>query len=306
MLVGILLFLSASLKILQIIKTIKFKTLLSNNLFLINLGIIIFALSFTAGSIAKQWQIYYLGSIISVFVIGGGVLVDIKNIHLQIEKLIPFIKEDLIKNLSFSNISNEKISEMLIVLGKKINLDTFVIIKITNQDINNVIGIKLYEMISNIIKVKLDDEIGEENFILIPISNNVVGIALSVLNGSFDKDFYFLDYIEKIRDEIINKTELKIAIGIGKSYKELENLRNSYFEALSAEEYAEMIGNNNIIHVDNMKEPYKEGIKYPLKEKEDLLHNVRIGDVDSITKSLEIFFNEISKFYKRKTGSFKS
>ena len=49
-------------------------------------------------------------------------------------------------------------------------------------------------MISKYHKVKLDDEIGEENFILIQISNNVVGIALSVLNGSFDKDFYFFDF----------------------------------------------------------------------------------------------------------------
>lgn len=296
-LVGLFLLSGSLIKILELKKKSVFKELIKDKLFIINIGIFIFGVSFVIGSVTKQWSIYYLASVLSALIIGMGVLIDVRQLHLQVEMFIPFIKEDLLKNISFSNSTNENVSEMLNLLGKKNSLDTFLIINFKNS-ISKDVQMSDYEKISDIVKKRLEDDIGDENYIIFPLSSNLIGIAISVNEGL--KNVYLMDIVENLRNEMAKKIGCVVTIGIGRSYKEIENLRISYFEALNALEYAEKFGKNNIIHVNNINEPVQKRGKYPYKEKEELLLAVRLGDIENAKKTLQIFFDKFEDFTKNK------
>lgn len=54
-------------------------------------------------------------------------MIDAKEVHLYYEKLIPFIKEDIVDNVAFSEFSKTKLVEMLGCLGKG-DLNTIIVI----------------------------------------------------------------------------------------------------------------------------------------------------------------------------------
>jgi hypothetical protein len=176
-----------------------------NKIFLINSGIIVFALSFIIGSIARQWWIYYVTSIISALLFGGSVLRDIKEIYNYYEKLIPFIKEDIIHNVTFSEFSKIKLTEMLRCLGKKSNLDTFIIIKIKESQLEVTDNLRKIDEILTVCKKYLNTILSDEYYLLLPLSNSKIGIVLCLLKDS-DRQIYILEVLEDIKEEINRKT----------------------------------------------------------------------------------------------------
>ena len=71
--------------------------------------------------------------------------------------------------------------------------------------------------IFNIIKKHLNNIFNDEYYILLPLSNNKIGIVLCLLRSN-KKKVYILELLEDIQEEISKKTKCNIAIGIGKSY----------------------------------------------------------------------------------------
>lgn len=298
---GILLFLFSFYKLVKLkLEEVSLKDFIRNKVFLINSGIIIFALSFIIGSIAKQWWIYYVTSIASALLFGGSVLIDIKEVHNYYEKLIPFIKEDIINNVAFSEFSKIKLTEMLHCLGKKSNLDTFIIIKIKDNNLELSYDLKCIDGIFNIIKKFLDNISSDENYILLPLSNNKIGIVLRLLKSTFSKQVYILEVLEDIRSEINKKIKCNVNIGIGRSYEKIEDLRISYHEALNAQEYAEQYDSDGIIHVENITEFDQHSNKYPVREKEKLLSLIKLGDVENCKESLKEFLIKFKSFIEEK------
>lgn len=282
------------------------KDFLKNKIVLINSGILIFALSFIIGSIIKQWWIYYAFSIPSALLVGGSVLIDIKEVHNYYEKLIPFIKEDIIYNVAFSEFSKIKLTEMLHCLGKKSNFDTFIIINLKGNNLNLSYNLKKMDENLNIIERYLNNIFSDENYILLPLTNNKIGIVLHLLKSPGNKQIYILGILEEIQMEIMKKMKCSVTIGIGRSYKKIEDLRISYYEALNAQEYAEQLDSRGIIHVENMNEFDQHTNKYPVKEKEKLLSLIKLGDVENSKQALKDFLQKFRIFIGEKPEILKS
>ena len=297
---GLLLFVFSFYTLIRLKLETSLRDFLKNKIFLINTGIIIFALSFIIGSLAKQWWIYYVSSIISALFFSGSVLIDIKEICNYYEKLIPFIKEDIINNVTFSEFSKIKLTEMLRCLGKKNNLDTFIIIKIKENNLDISQDLVIIDDVVNIIKKYLNNIFSYENYILLPLSNNKVGIVLRLLKTQGNKHIYILEILEEIQIEIIKKNKCFISIGIGRSYEKIEDLRISYHEALNAQEYAEQFNNGSIIHVENINAFNQHSSQYPVKEKERLLSLIRLGDIDNSKEALNEFLEKFKNFIDEK------
>ena len=293
---GILLFIFSFYTLIKLKLEISFKDFIKNKIFLINTGILIFALSFIIGSLARQWWIYYATSIISALLFGGSVLIDIKEVYNYYEKLVPFIKEDIIHNVAFSEFSKKKLTEMLHGLGKKSNLDTFIIIKIRDNNLKLSYDLEKIDEILAIIKKYFNSLFSDENYILLPLSNNKIGIVLRLLRDYGNKQIYILEVLEDIKEEVNKKLKCFLTIGIGRSYKKIEDLRISYFEALNAQEYAEKLNNSGIIHVENITELDRHINKYPVKEKEKLLSLIKLGDVENSKKCLKDFLHRFKIF----------
>ncbi len=303
---GVLLFIFSFIRLVKAKIETTLKDFLKSKIVLINSGILIFALTFIIGSILKQWWIYYAASIPIALLFGGSVLIDIKEVHNYYEKLIPFIKEDIIYNVAFSEFSKIKLTEMLHCLGKKSNLDTFIIIKLQGNNLNLSYNLKKIDEILYIIERYLNNIFSDENYILLPLTNNKIGIVLHLLKSPANKQIYILGVLEEIQEEIKKKMKYSVTIGIGRSYKKIEDLRISYYEALNAQEYAEQLDNQGIIHVENINEFDQHTNKYPVKEKERLLSLIKLGDVENSKQALIDFLQKFKIFIEEKPEILKS
>jgi two-component system, response regulator YesN len=307
---GIVLFLFSFFTLIKLKLETPLKDFIKNKIFLINSGILIFTLSFIIGSIAKQWWIYYASSIMSALLFGGSVLLDIKEVYHYYEKLIPFIKEDIIHNVPFSEFSKRKLTEMLKCLGKKSNLDTFIIVKIKETSLEFTDNLKKIDEMTEVIKKFLNYIFSDEEYLLLPLSNNKIGIIIRLINHAGEK-IYILDLLEDIKEEIHKKIRSVITIGIGRSYARIEDLRVSYYEALNAQGYAEQFSKSSIIHVENINDSASVNIavgvqrmlstdqyinKYPVREKEELLSLMKVGDVQNSKEALDRFLCKFSLF----------
>lgn len=271
---GLLLITGAVLKISEMDFSLKRGNHLPKNFLLMNVGVIIFGLSFVVGSLSKQWSIYYLGSIASAMVIGAGVMFDIKEMYLRMERFTPFVKEDIIRHLSVSHSGDSSIGHMFELLGKRQTIDTYAVISFKSRD-DSEIDIRRYDQITNTLEKKFKNEFGGENFILFPHSRRMIGIAFASksLSGQVSLPHLF----ETIADDICVSSDLLVSAGIGRP-ADLNNLRLSFDEAFRALEFAENSGHTNIIHIENVNTALPERGRYPYKEKEALMLCVRIGD----------------------------
>ena len=300
---GLLLFLFSGIRLVSMRRESRPKALLGDKEFLINTGILIFALSFILGSLARQWWIYYVSSIATALLVGGSVLIDITEIHHHYEKLIPFIKEEIIHNVAFSELSKHKLMEMLGCLGKKTDLNTFAVIK-AKAEADGLCGdFTTLEDIVRVIGRRLEDVASEENFLILPISDTTVGIVLRLpRERGTSRQAYILGALDDIRQEIQRTRSLELAIGIGRSYEKIEDLRVSYHEAMNALEHAEQLEGCGIVHVENISEPDRRRSAYPVREKEKLLALIRSGDAENSRAALAAFFVKFRRYLEEEPG----
>lgn len=289
LIIGISLLSCTGYRVLKLGKRIAWRNLREDKFLISNIGTLIFGLSLAVGTITRQWWIYYTGSMISATILGGGVLLDIKDVHLKMEKVIPLIKEDLIQNMTHLSTSESQIREMLSILGKQSLFDTFLVIKINDESLNGPGFLNVHEEVSEIVRKKLDEELGEENYLLIPLGSSRIGVCFSALNSLKKDPCFLLDLAEQVREAVDRKNNYTVTIGIGRSYDKLENLRLSFREALDAQEYGETVGKNQVVHVDDIQKYERKREKYPSGKKEELLQAVRLGDLENALEALDQF-----------------
>lgn len=305
--IGLLLAVFSLIKLVQLNSTTSLRGLFGNKIFLFNSGVLIFAVSFIVGSLAKQWGIYYVVSIVSALLFGGSVLIDIREVYHLHEKLIPFIKEDIIHNVTFSSIAKSKLTEMLDCLGKKADLNTFASIKVCSTDAHTPQDGTVLEGIAQTCAAHLRRFLDEDSFILVPLANGRIGIALRLLEGGHEKGGAprLLEVLEDLQREINRNLKMDLAIGIGRSYETLDDLRVSYHEALHAQDHAERLERPGIVHVNTISEVDRLISCYPVKEKELVLSLVKVGDRTNSAVAFRKFMTKFRQFIAEKPESLK-
>jgi two-component system, response regulator YesN len=289
---GLLLITGAVLKIVEMCNSEKSENRLPKNFLLMNIGVIIFGLSFVVGSLSKQWSVYYLGSIASAMVIGAGVLFDIREMYLRMERFAPFVKEDIIRHMSFPHSGESSIRHMFELLGKQSSIDSYAVISFKSRR-DSEIDIRRYDDISGILEKKFKTHFGAENFVLFPHSRKMIGIAFS--STALSEQVSLPHLFETIAGDISANSDLLVSAGIGRP-ADLNHLRQSFDEAFRALEFAENSEHTNIIHIDNVNTALPERARYPYKEKEALLLCVRIGDAVHAPEKAHEYLERIREF----------
>jgi len=296
-----MLLLFSSVRLARLLPDSKLRELLRNKNFLINIGILVFASSFIGGSVAKQWWIYYAASIVTALFFGAGVLIDAQEVHRYYEKLIPFIKEDIIHNVAFSEFSRAKLMELLDCLGKKSDLDTFVVMKIKAANRDPEGDFELLDEVlasANLCLVRL---FGADHFLLLPLPGTRIGAVLRTSGERDDeRKARVLEALEVLREELTAAHDCVIAIGVGRYCDRIEDLRTSYHEALSAQEYAEQFDGSTIVHVEDVDLRDQHAARYPVHEKERLLSQIRLGDVEGSREALGEFAGKFRPFIEER------
>lgn len=269
----------------------------AHTFFLFNYGILIFGCSLFLGTLIKQWWIIYFGSMISAFVVSRGVLLDIKEVHVKMEQVIPFLKEEFIQNISYSFASDVKIQEIIQLLGKESFFDTFFVIKVSDgyakyQILNET------DLIQQIISETLLEKLGKEDFLIMSLGSDRMAVCLSLLGKTERNSQWVIDLTEQIRTEVERRTPLWITMGIGRSYDNVQNLRLSFQEASNALDYALEIEENNVVHVATIQKIESIQLQYPLREREILLVSIQNGKVEAMETVLNDFVSKMDVVYR--------
>ena len=248
----------------------------SKKVYLYNAGKMIFALSFFCGTLIHQWWIYYLGSLVSVCFLGTGVALEIRENRDRMHKVVTYIKEDLIQDLSLDVQIHQQVAEMLKLLHIPEDINTFIVLKENVSGTDREAGIQvLNNSLSKEITAILDKLLGSSHYILMPMGTDMLGICLPVTEMEDACRSETIQICESLKSSLEVLTDFDF--GIGRSYKGLEDLKRSYHDALTAVEYANRIEGGQVVHISDIRD--EEARKaYPLKEKNAFLAAIRMGD----------------------------
>lgn len=243
---------------------------------LYNSGKLIYAITLLTGSLMQQWWIYYVGSLISVFFLGYGINQDIKENRVRMNNVISYIKENLIQEISIDVEIHKQVKDMLTILDIPSDINTFIAMKNSNLNCAN---FQLKDLSNYLEKI-----LGRNQFILLPLGTNMVGICLLIPpKADFGKEIT-ITICESIKSKVNFMSNYNF--GIGRSYSSYEELKNSYKEAIHALEYANSIEGGQVLHILDLQEEIVRE-KYPLKERNVFLTAIRLGDRDKVQKILE-------------------
>lgn len=261
---------------------------------LYNGGKLFFALTFFLGTLLHEWWIYYAGSLVSVTFLGSGVGLDIRENRERMHKVITYIREDLMQDLSINVHIHQQVSEILKLLQVPEDINTFIAFKESNgkgkinpgfRDINDS---QLREISS-----ELDKLLGVNRSILMPMGMDMLGICLSIPRENDLGRSQCIAICEYLKKNV--KVLASYDFGIGRSYSGLEDLKKSYNEAVQAVEYAKSIEGGQVIHISDLQDEETRR-EYPLKERNAFLAAIRMGDRVKALEQLEILMNLLFRY----------
>ncbi len=244
---------------------------------LYNAGKLIFSLTVFSFVVFQNQMLYYSGILVSTVLMGTGRTLDLREKRRKTDTIISYIREDLVQNIAINECNHRQICEMLKQLQYPADMNTFIVFKETgnhNSSLENCIDNEKKQLTAEI-SVILNRIRGKNQFILIPLGTDMTGICLSISqNPDFGRSetIRICEHLRKSLDILRNYD-----FGIGRSYSGLENLRESYTEAVNASEYAESMGSGQVVHITDLQEEVIR-IEYPLKERNSFLSAVRMGD----------------------------
>lgn len=290
---GMLVFFSLT-KLVFLKRNSRLRGLFTDKNFFINTGILIFGASFTIGSLIQQWWVYYAFSIASTLFIGASVIMDLKEMQNWYEKLVPFLKEDILCSMTDKSTGATRIRDMLKTLGKKTVMDTFVVIECA-QDARQMKH-NACPKIQHIVHVHAARRLNEESFLVVPLSFDRIGIVLSMEKPGTDSEYELLELIEDIHREVRTATGVRLKTGIGDTCSSVENLGQSYFAALNALDFAHRIPETDIMHANTLADRQKMMCAYPLQEKQQLLSAIKVGDRETASEAAKTFSASFQAF----------
>lgn len=293
--IGLIMLFFSSYMLLKLKLQSSWKKFLNHKVFYINTGIMIFALSFIYGSLSRQWWVYYTVPVLTAFFFGWSVLKDIKEVYEDYEELIPYIKEEILNNVVFSESSQSRLRKMLICLKKTDNPDTFLIIK-TGEPSEN---------ITSMLNKQLGRYLDNQDFLMIPLPEKQLGVLIKQASDQHPTDPLLLDHLDILSRILEEKIHHPVSMGIGRSYPGLSQIHTSYKEAQYALAYAETLPGSQIIHVENIQEQQIKAAHYPAKAKENLLNCIRLGDMANTQTVLSSFIDAFERFIRERPENVK-
>ncbi len=104
-----------------------------------------------------------------------------------------------------------------------------------------------------------------------------------------------VNLFKKIKDDIYNINNLRVTIGIGRSYSTGTDICVSFKEAKSALQYRFYVGYNSIISIEHVEPNNKFTYRYPLEKENKLVYTAVIGEYRDCVILIEEIFNSIKE-----------
>lgn len=107
-----------------------------------------------------------------------------------------------------------------------------------------------------------------------------------------------------IKNAILESGSYATTISVGSVCKKIDEISMSYKNALQALKYKPIIGDNNVIFYDDVKNIKKESFNYPFEKEDELLSFLRNGDITSTIECNKDLFSILMSIKKEKIEHF--
>lgn len=126
-----------------------------------------------------------------------------------------------------------------------------------------------------------------------------------ILNIFLDSDKVQIEeklfkYLEEVRYSIEKYMKITVSIGIGNLSYNIEEISNSYKNALISLNYRFIIGSNKLIYIDDIEPQNQIKIEFDQKKEDMLLTSIKFGNKDDVCNTIEVLFN----YFKEEKTSF--
>ncbi len=165
-----------------------------------------------------------------------------------------------------------------------IKIDKFrkILLALDEEDKNR-LSLKLNDTIRHMLKSeKFETIISNFNeFIIIIDSDKEVNEIISLF--------------KKIKDNIYDINNLRVTIGLGRSYSNSTDISVSFKEAKSALQYRFYVGYNSVISIEHVEPNNKFTYRYPLDKENKLVYTAVIGEYSDCENLIEQIFDSIKE-----------
>lgn len=213
----------------------------------------------------------------------------------NVEQALPLIKNSFIQDLISGKVTDiANFRDRAGFFG--IKADSGVIL-VANIDHFRKITRSASELERQVVKQRVYQQVCEivgKETLVVPFGGDEI-IILMGYEGDIDQKQVELQVREtarKIRDGII-ELGISLTIGIGRYYNDPLQFHKSYLEAVSAEQQKIYIGDNQIIHIDDVPHLSTITFCYPFNYERNLLDKVRCGERQQAKEILRQLLNEI-------------
>ncbi|WHH57688.1 helix-turn-helix domain-containing protein [Petroclostridium sp. X23] len=230
----------------------------------------------------------------------SNVIDENRSMEETLEQLKPMIKEKLFSNLIMGINENVKeISEKLRFLDNDFSLTNFIVVAMQIDDYNQFCD-NFNEIDRSLHKVKLINMVEQI------IVHHQKGVCVEVEPDKLAVIINYNEYIkmmeaqtqalhlaEIIKNQVEKCFPFTVTLGIGRLYKDILNIKQSYREALNALKYKLYQGKNEIISISDI-EPQSNELYYYHSEKEKIIiNNLKTGNQKEVMILLDELVEEI-------------
>jgi len=300
---AIIFFIGSGLRRLIIMRSETVRGHVLNKSLYFSVGAIIFGIALAVSSAINVFWPLYFAALPSALCCAYGVFLDLKDQKQTIDKLIPMVREDLLQDINVITDNDYNLQEALDLVGISIRPDTFLVIKadVEIEDIET--RLRQREELGRIIRDTIDFQLGEDHYLFARTGNNTIAIAISSRNLTHHNvDIQeFCDNLLLIAEQ---KAQTTISLGVGDTYDNTFNLKQSYSDAVKAQEYASRAGGNMVVFRGDMAEQ-GETVKYPEEERAELLQEIRRGNIEGAAARVKPFLTSLQATSKQELDEFK-
>ncbi|SDE69810.1 response regulator [Sporomusa acidovorans] len=213
----------------------------------------------------------------------------------NLDQAMPFIKNSFIYDVISGKVTDlDNFRDRAGFLG--IKADSGVIL-VANIDNFKQLTSRTSELEKQMVKQKVYQhvcEIAGKEMLVVPFGGDEIIIYIGYAGEASPEQVAqeVRDIAGRIRDDI-TQLGISVTIGIGRYYTDPLQIHKSYLEAVSAEQQKFYIGDNQIIHIDDVPHLSMISFRYPFNYERNLLDKVRCGERQQAKEILRQLLHEI-------------
>ncbi len=258
----------------------------SRHLFYFGVGCLIFGGAVLLGTLTRQWWFYYLASVPSAFFIGMGVREDMLYVSRRVERVTPFLRDELFHALGSGPRQEAKVQDLKDLLGKQVT--PTVVLAVSSDDSGGTAEARLtiQESTRKRLMTLLDGEIGEAGYLLLPMGTGRFAVCLDLAEDRAGA------LAETLRSRLRAEGDGHgVVVGIGRTHPP-EELHHSYLEAQTALRAAEESGQPIVCYVDLGAIPSQR--RFPLELRDAFLLELKHVRHAAARRRLQVLLDQVA------------